>query len=76
MNHKSNTQDSMINPIQELDMQISQTYHEVLINVECKRQFLQDIIMQGIADIILEHGDGVEFIDNVIVTQECNEYNA
>lgn len=69
----NNLQDSIIKSTQNLQTQ--QTYHEVLINVECKQQYLQDIITQSIADIILEHGDGVEFMDNATIALECSEYN-
>ncbi len=69
----NNLQDSIIKSTQNLQTQ--QTYHEVLINVECKQQYLQDIITQSIADIILEHGDGVEFMNNATIALECSEYN-
>lgn len=69
----NNLQDSIIKSTQNLQTQ--QTYHEVLINVECKQQYLQDIITQSIADIILEHGDGVEFMNNATIALECSEHN-
>ncbi len=53
---------------------IETTYHEILIHVACKQELLQDIIMQSIADIILENGDGVEFIDGDMIALENYNY--
>ncbi|RDU66737.1 hypothetical protein CQA53_02915 [Helicobacter didelphidarum] len=37
-------------------------YHEILFSFECVPTYLNEILSQAIADIILEHGDGVEFL--------------
>lgn len=47
-----------------------QEYHEIVIDVSCEQEFLHDIITQGIADVILESGDGVEFIDGSMIVLE------
>lgn len=54
---------------------MQETYHEIVINVECEQEYLQDIITQSIADIILEHGDGVEFIDGQMITVESERHD-
>lgn len=85
----SNTKDSNIEITQNLDSnpnawvknskklesKIQETYHEVLISIECKQQYIQDIITQSIADIILEYDDGVEFMEDTKITLECS-YNS
>ncbi len=43
-------------------------YYEIILNISCKENYLQEIVMQNIADIILENGDAIEFIeDNMII---------
>lgn len=54
---------------------MQETYHEIVINVECEQEHLQDIITQSIADVILEHGDGVEFIDGQMITVESERHD-
>lgn len=53
-----------------------ETYHEICINVSCKQEYLQDIIMQSIADIILEYNDGVEFINGEMIVLENEGHNS
>lgn len=54
---------------------MQETYHEIVINVECEQKYLQDIITQSIADVILEHGDGVEFIDGQMIAVENERHD-
>lgn len=53
-----------------------ESYHEVVFHVACEQEYLHDILMQGIADILLEHGDGVEFVENDLIIQESAPHNA
>lgn len=71
-NDKNITEDSNIKHFDcnESAADIQETYHEICINVSCKQEYLQDIITQSIADIILEHGDGVEFICGSMIALE------
>lgn len=46
------------------------SYHEIVFHVACEQEYLHEIFMQGIADSILEHGDGVEFIENDLIIQD------
>lgn len=52
------------------------SYHEIIIEVSCKQKYLQEVITQNIADIILEHGDGVEFIDGNMVALDKQKHDS
>ncbi len=47
---------------------ISEHYHEIILSVACKQPYLADIITQMIADVILEYGDGVEFLNKDMIS--------
>ncbi len=49
------------------------TYYEIILNVTCEEDYLQDILMQNIADIILKNGDGIEFLDSDMIDIQTNK---